>query len=86
MTFTAWLSTQYHRSDLVGELAQQVRRAEDWPTLGEDLIVFRVYLARDAATFAAHRALELAFYEWYSCKSLPKVNVPVFLSSLMKSS
>jgi len=78
MGFSGWLRAQVYRSDLVGELAQQVRRLDDWPTTG-NLLAFRVYLARDAASFQAQRALRLAYMEWEQSKHLPEINVPVLL-------
>jgi hypothetical protein len=75
MTFTKWLLMQSHRSDLVGELAQTVRRQEDWPSRCNDLLPLRVYLARDSATPLALKALEVAFDEWYRSKDLPEINV-----------
>lgn len=74
--FTAWLLTQGHRNDLVGELAQQVRRLNDWPKV-DTLLACRVYLARDAATPRALQALEMAYQEWDHSKNLPEVNVPL---------
>ncbi len=79
MTFTMWLLHQVYRSDPVGELAQQVKRTEDWPDKVNSLVVFRVYLARDSATPNAHRALMLAFDEWEKTLPLPAINVPVLL-------
>lgn len=73
MTFCAWLATQAHRNDLVGEIAQQATRCKDWPKTG-GLVCFRVYLARDAATPLAIRAVEIAFEEWDCSKHLPPVN------------
>lgn len=79
MTFTYWLCTQVHRSDIVGELAQQVKRLDDWPATTDNLLAFRVYLARDSATPHAMRALLVAYDEWEQSKELPAVNVPVLL-------
>lgn len=73
MTFCAWLATQAHRNDLVGEIAQQATRCKDWPKT-ESLVCFRVYLARDAATPLAIRAIEIAFEEWDHSKHQPQIN------------
>lgn len=76
MTFTYWLCQQTHRNDLIGELAQQVRRLDDWPKV-DTYLACKVYLARDAATHLGLRALDMAYQEWESSKDQPYVNVSV---------
>ena len=73
MSFHAWLTTQTHRNDLVGEIAQQVARRDDFPK-AEALVCFRVFLAKDEATPLALRAIEIAYEEWVRSRDLPAVN------------
>lgn len=78
--FTAWLVKQAERTDLVGELAEEVQTMGDWPE-HDTLLACRVYLARDSATPLAIYALQLAHLEWEMSKHLPEVNTlrPVLL-------
>lgn len=73
MGFSAWLITQAHRNDLVGEIAQQAVRHKYWPK-ADDLVCFRVYLALGGATPLAIHAVEIAFEEWWLSKDLPIIN------------
>lgn len=72
--FVAWLLDQTFRSDLVGELAQQVARRR-WPDT-DNLQALRVRLAKEAASPSAYQALALAFQEWGACQHLPLLNSP----------
>ena len=74
--FNAWLHQQFYRADLVGEISLQARRlGNDWPKTN-DLLAFRVYLARDRATVLAIHAVEVAHEEWRRSCHLPALNAP----------
>lgn len=78
--FTLWLLRQEARTDLVGQLAEEVMDQGDWPE-EDSLLACRVFLARDSASPQAMLALNLAHLEWEKSKHLPEVNtlVPCFL-------
>ncbi len=74
--FTQWLLNQDSRSDLVGELSEEVQCFRDWPP-NDTLLACRVYMAMERATPLALYALQIAHLEWTQSKHLPEINTLV---------
>jgi hypothetical protein len=83
-SFTKWLFEQCYRSDLVGELASQVKTTGDWPNTNNEMC-FRVYLHQCGASTLSVQAFEIAYYEWSCSWHLPPVNTIFHLKSTVSN-
>jgi uncharacterized protein YozE (UPF0346 family) len=75
MGFKAWLCTQRHRRDLIGDLAHDVCADTEWPRGRPRLRTLHLYLDGCDAVEGAHTALDLAWDAWQLSSAQPeKIN------------
>ena len=63
-SFTNWLRTQTHRTDVVGDLARDCYLDRRWPKMKVNLAAFQKYLGGRSAKAEALKALREAYSEY----------------------
>lgn len=70
--FSAWISRQRKRDDVIGDLAQDVARDPDFPSGPRTLSQLHRYLCIAGADFNVHAALDAAWLEYQLARSNPR--------------